>query len=345
MMNLKDIEMAAAALGNQGSAGIPLADATKRMRRLQKKHGDFWTKVSQGIEGGHRISEYLIGVWPEAIVNAVIAGETSGKLNEVFNRIEETTALQRKINAMVYKLIYPIGLGLAGFCVFIFFMTQVIPSLSASLGVGNQGFVFELSKWMSYTLKNHWISILVGCVVIGFLVYLWLSDAGNRAALVNVILGIPVVGSALRNLYFGLWSHYMGLVDASGSIPLTDGLIMTSAVLPVPLRAGLVLMSEEVVARGMSNASDPEKQKAGDPRCDWPFYVGNAFVIAEQTGSLEAELSRAAPAMIKDGTAQLNFVVDIGNILALCLAGVFVAGPIVAYYVQLGAALTGAMRG
>jgi type II secretory pathway component PulF len=345
MMTLKEIEMGAAALGNQGRAGIPLADATRRMRRLQKKHAEFWNSTASGIENGHRISEYLTGMWPEAVVNAVRAGEESGKLNEVFNRIEETTALQRQINGLVFKLMYPVVLMLSGIVVFIFFMTQVLPSLSQSLGTGNHGFVFDLSTWMTATMNNYWLSILIGMGVSIFAVIAWLKVPDNRESIAAMALTIPVLGDALRNLYFGLWSHYMALVDVSGSIPLVDGLLITSTVLPRALRPGLELMSAEIVARGMSNASDPEKQVSGDPRCDWPFYVGNAFVIAEQTGVLEVELLRAAPEMIKDGTSKLNFSIDIGNIIALAFAGLFIAGPIMAYYMQLGAALSGAMKG
>lgn len=345
MMTLKEIEMAAAALGNQGRAGISLADATRRMSRLQKKHSEFWTALAINISEGRRISEYLDGVWPDAVVSAVKSGEISGKLNEVFARIEETTALQRKVNGMMYKMTYPVVLGLSGVAVFLFFMTQVLPSLSQSLGTGKHGFVFELSEWMTKTMKEDWLTVTIATIVIVVSIVGWLRSAKNRSQIVALMLKTPILGDALRNLYFGLWSYYMALVDASGSIPLVDGLVMTSAVLPEPLRPGLILVAEEVVARGMSSAVDPDKQSLGDPRCAWPFYVSNAFIIAEQTGSLEAELLRAAPSMIKEGTEKLDVALGIANMIALAFAGIFIAGPIMAYYIQLGEALQGAMKG
>lgn len=344
-MSLKEVQLAAAALGNQTKAGLPLADATKRMRRLQKKYDAFWGEVSLGIDNGNYLSKYVDQVWPEAVVNAIKAGEQSGNLDEIFYRIETTIKIQREVNAMVMQLLYPAFFMLSGIGVFIFFMLKVIPSLTKSLGIGTQGFVFELSAFLTKLLEENWLVCIVVFVVTGLMTYNWLKDADNRAKITKMLVTAPIIGEALRSLYFGIWAHYMALVSASGSIDLDDGLILTSYTLPKPLRAGLVLMANEVITRGIVVSCDPDKQPPGDPRILWPFYVSNSFLVAETTGNLEDELLRAAPAMIEEGKATLDIALKIANAIALCIAGLLIAAPVMAYYSQLAVALQSAMKG
>lgn len=345
MMSTKNIQTAAAALGNQLKAGIPLSDATKRMARLQPKEAEFWVAAAKQLSSGHRITDQLKGVWPESLVNAVMAGEESGNLPEVFVRIEQTIEIQMKIQGMIWKLGYPVGLGLAGLGVFVFFMTQVLPALSQSLGSGDHGMVFQLSTWMTATLSQYWVAILSGFLITIFLLIAWLKQPDNRAMILDFFITLPVIGDALINLYFGLWAYYMALMDSAGGIPITTSLEMTSSVLPLSLQAGVKQMASEVVRRGLADAADPEKQKESDPRRNWPFYISNSFIVAQQTGLLDAELMRVAPALLKDGIGKLEKALQFANIIALVISALFIVGPLMAYYMQLGAALQSAMHG
>lgn len=344
MMKLADIQNASAALGNQLSAGISMLDATSRMVRAQPMHAEFWHEVRSGVAAGRALSGYLEDVWPETFVSAVRAGEASGSLGDVMARIEKTVQLQRDLTKLVMQLAYPIGTGLLGICVFVFFMVQVIPSLSTTLGVGQRGFVFTLSGWMASTAENYGALILVALAACATAVAYWCSNPLNRSKIVDAVLSLPVVGESLKLIIFGLWAHYMALIDSTG-VPVVDGLRMTSATLPASLRHGMNQLADEAVSRGLADAADPEKQPEGDSRREWPFYVGNAFLIANETGRLDAELMRAAPAMLKDGAAKLSIAVSIANVGALIVSATLVVGPLAAYYVQLGFSLADAMKG
>jgi type II secretory pathway component PulF len=345
MMSLREIEVACGALGNQGQAGIPLSESVRRMARIQVKYKGLWGDVAFGVSEGKRFSEFFDEVCPEAIVNAVKAGELSGKLYEVFIRIEETTALQSEIRGLLYKLISPVLLVLGGVVLFFGFMLEVLPQLAKSLGSGSKGLVFEVSQWMSEFFTENWLVCVSSLCVFLCLIFFWLRDEENRALILGFLLSIPVLGDALKNIYFGLWAYYMALMDASGSIALVDELTLTLDILPIPLRAGVRLMADEVVSRGIANSADGEKQDDDDPRRGWPFYITTAFIVAEQTGDLNKSLLKAAPIMIKDGTKLLTFSLKIANNLALVLAGVMITVPLVAYYLQLAASLTGALSG
>jgi type II secretory pathway component PulF len=344
MMNLKDIQSACAALGNQLAAGISMLDATSRMARAQPAHADFWQDVRNGVASGRALSSYLQGVWPDTFVSAIRAGEESGSLPSVLARIEDTVQLQRDLTKQVMQLAYPVLSGLLGLVVFVFFMVQVIPSLSSTLGVGERGFVFIVSAWMTATVEQYGIFILVVLAGAAVGAGYWCSEPVNRATIVDTVLRIPVIGDALKLISFGLWAHYMALIDSTG-VPVTDGLKMTSSTLPVSLRQGMDQMADEAVVRGLADAADPDKQAEGDTRRAWPFYVSNAFLIAQETGRLDAELMRAAPAMLKEGKAKLAVALWFANTGALLLSALLIVGPLAAYYIQLGISLADAMKG
>lgn len=345
MMSLNDIELSASGISSQISAGIPLASAARRMRTLQKNYASFWSRVAIGIENGRPISDFLSEQWPEAIVNSVKAGERSGKMEGVFAQIESTIAIQREIQGQVLQLLYPATFAAAGIAIFIFFMTSVLPSLKKSLGNGDKGFVFAMSDAITSFLEKNWIVTLVATLIIVMLIVSWLRDSDNRAKLVEMFLSVPILGEALKFLFFGIWCYYMALSHSSGSIPTPEGLVMSSAVLPKPLRSGLHLLAEESKTKLLGPSSDPDRLPSGDPRRAWPFYLHNAFLLADDSGLIDKELLRIAPSMIKNGTKMLKRVIFIANIVALILAGLLITGPLMAYYIQLGAALQASMRG
>lgn len=345
MMSMNEVEQAAAGIGSQIAAGIPLADAAWRMRSIQKKYESFWTATAKGIEDGHPISTFLEGQWPEAIVNAVKAGEMSGKIEEVFEQIEATIIIQNEIKESVYGLAYPAIFGVIGIGVFIYFMVSVIPSLSKSLKMKDKGFVFELSSAMEKYFQNNWIVTAVALAVVVVFVVSWLNNPDNRARMMDLFLGIPVIGDALSHLMWGVWCYYMALIHSSGSIPTPTGLVISSAVLPKSLRPGLLLLAEESTIKGLGAAVDPDKLPTDDPRQQWPYFIHNAFILANDSGNISKELWRVAPPLLKVGKRKLKRAMFVANIVALALVGLLIVGPVMAYYIQLGLALQEAMKG
>lgn len=343
MMTMKQIREAASALSNQLSAGIPLSDAVSRMAKLQPAHATFWLQAGQNLAGGQRLTEQLDGVWPHTIINSIIAGEQSGSLPEVFKRIEETISVQLKIQGMLWKIAYPAGLGFVGFCVFIFFMVVVLPALSESLGEGERGIVFQMSEWFSHTFYHYGLYILAGITGLVFYIVSWVSNPENRELILDFFSEIPIIGDALQNLYFGLWAYYMALMDAAGGISISESLMMTRSVLPGTISKSVIIVAEEVVFRGLADAVDPDKQLEGDSRKTWPFYIGNAFIIAQQTGRLDLELLRAAPILIDEGMRKMEKTLTILNVITLAVSAILIVGPLVAYYIQLGASLKAAI--
>lgn len=346
MMKLKEIGATAAALGNQVGAGIPIDQAMSRMAQMQPDYVEFWVKSVQEVQSGRLLSNSLVEVWPEALVSAVRAGEHSGNMDSVFRRIEETVELQLSLRGTVMQLAYPIGMGLAGLGVFLGFMVFVLPMLAKSIGHTSTSPVFQLSAWLSVFVLDNYMALAIGAGVGIAALSAWLKTSEARNMILDVCLGVPVVSDALRDMYFGLWANYMALMVAAG-IPTTSSLKLTAPVLPGALRESILIFERDLSDKNksLSDSSDLGKLSADDLRSRWwPFYISNAFLVAEQTGEIDKELLRVAPALIKEGTKTLNRVVAISNVVALAVSALLIVSPLAAYYNEIFTAIRTAGR-
>lgn len=346
MMKLKEISGTAAALGNQISAGIPMDQALARMSQMQPAYSDFWHDATQKVRNGQLFSNSLAEIWPETLVSAVKAGEQSGSMDVVFKRIEETIDLQLSLRGSVMQLTYPVAMGVAGLVVFLGFMVFVLPILAKSIGGGSGSAIFRFSAWLSVFVLENYIALGIAIAGAIFALLTWLKTPEARSTVLVFFMDIPVMKDALRDMYFGLWAKYMAMMVSSG-IPTTQALKLTAPVLPGMLRESIELFEHDLSAnnKSISESADIAKQTLDDPRrIWWPFYISNAFIVAEQTGEIDKELLRVAPALIKDGERALGHVITVANFIALVVSGILIVSPLAAYYSEIFAAIRNAGR-
>lgn len=346
MMNLTEIANSAGGIGNMLRAGLPLSQALTTLAQTQREYADHWNQSAASVQSGQMLSESLKEIWPATLVGAVQAGELSGTLDAVFERIEETIELRQKLQSEFMKLAYPFGIALAGLVVFFGFMIFVLPSMSRSLETRSGSRVFQLSQWMSDFAHANWLPTVIALGAGLFVLINWLRTEAAKEWIIEVALGIPILKDALRDMLFGLWANYMAMVVTAG-IPTTEALRMTAILLPAGLHDSVVLFEKDLSVhhRSMSDAVNVNKLDADDPRVIWwPMYILNAFKVAEQTGTIDKELLRVAPSLIKQGSKTLKTCIEFSNAIGLCLAAFLAVSPLGAYYVEMFAALSSAGR-
>lgn len=343
----QQIATAAAALGNQLKAGLPMEKAARRLAGMQPGLG--WDGAAGRIARGEPLSECLRGAWPESWASAVAAGERSGALPEIFAQIEEAISVQHRIAGHLRQLRAPLLLSCGGVAVFVFFMSMVIPAVSSSLSgmlikKAEPSLVMAASAWTHQFLLAYWPAALAAAAASlsgaiwafrqpGFIE--WLFQAADE---------VPVLGAALRDLYFGLWARNLAVLACAGNISIVEMLLLSSKILPAPYQSGPLSMAGDVVQRGMEEAGDPDKQAAGDPRARWPYYIGIAFSVASQTGRLDVEMSRVSPILVEDGRKAIESFIKTASFLALLISGALIMAPLAAYYLEMGNLVRQAMR-
>ena len=336
MMSRAEISVAASAMANQLRAGIPINKAFGQIGRLQPKHQAFWAQARTSLERGARTSDVLADVWPDSLVTALKAGEQAGKLNEVFAEIERTIEIENTVLSMVRKLAYPLGLTFTGFLVFCGFMAFVLPGIGKAVPQKDKGMIFHLAELFEMVLKNYWWAVMLVFAGVAYAIYSWLSTPSGRRELLDAVVRVPLLHDAMRDLYFGLWANQMALMSNAG-ISTVAALEITSSTLPKHFQDGVLALKFDISLnnRNMADAVDPDKQEPDDPRLDFPFYITNAFMVAEQTGEVDRELLRVAPSLLSDGMKRMGKIISLANMGATVLAAFFITAPLGAYYTQV----------
>jgi type IV pilus assembly protein PilC len=346
MMTLKQTADSASALGNQLRARIPVAEAASILSTLQPEFAEFWNRATLSIEAGNPLSQSLREVWPESLVSAVVAGEEAGKNEEAFKRIEVAVGLQLALRSTLMKLVYPLVICFVGIVLFVLMMVLVVPMTTNAFGTvkaADMNVFTAMSILMEGFFKTYWTIVLSAVAAGGILFARWMQTEEGKAAVLNQFLDLPVVGHGLKELYFGLWAEYMAMMCTAG-IPTIQGLMLTIKVLPGKLQAGISAFERDLSVNNlpMEQAANPKRHGAGDPRAEWPLYIGRAFIVGERTGEIDVELLRVSPLLVENGTKMINRSVHIANIVAMVFAGSLIAMSFAAIYLPMFSALKNA---
>lgn len=350
MMTLVEIADSASQLGNQVGAGIPMAEAVAEMVLLQPQYSDFWSRAAVATKTGTVLSECMKEVWPDALISSLQAGEQSGRLETIFPQIEESVMLQLRTRKKISGIYYPAGMAVAGILIFLGFLVKVFPGVGRALPSGNGPAsqpmaIFLLANWAEEVFNEYWIVILASIAIGIVSLVAWFRTEEAKSSISTFFLGTPIVGTAMRNLYFGLWANYMAMMHSAG-IPTTQGLLLTLRVLPEALQGGVRAFERDLTVNNMTmkDAVNTEKMAADDPRREWPRYITNAFVMGERTGFLDRELRRSSPALIKDGEKAMDIAINYAYLFSVGLSATLILSPMAIFYLQVFTAIGRAGR-
>ncbi|WP_440569578.1 type II secretion system F family protein [Stenotrophomonas sp. STK17_22] len=337
-MSLSELGRSASHIRSQISTGIPLATAVDRLVKAQPKYGAFWAATAKRMRSGATLSSQLAGVWPAEGVAVVRAGELSGRLPAALDEFCTSVDLRRRLAATAKKLYYPAGVIAASILITLGIFAFVVPTVAktkasaSGTGSGITGFAAAGAAFQGW-LVDHWLMALVASAGVVFAMVHWLSKPAVRAELYSHLLALPVFGSALSRLSFGLWTKYVAICCGAG-LSLIDALQSTVDVLPDALRPGVhaLIRDLNVHHKPLGQSVDPEILRYGDPRLVWPDFVSDAFMRGEETGQLDVQLGAASRELVRSGEEDFERALGFGNALATVIAGVLIGASMLITY-------------
>lgn len=216
------------------ACGIQAGDALRMLSvrlndpRQKKLANLLWDDLRQGLS----LSEALKNqpaVFEESSVNLIEAGEATGSLNMVLDRIvtnmEARKAIQGKLaSALAYPLVLIlICIGLV--LLFLFYLLPKIQDLLDSLGSKLPLPTRILIGMSEFMLSYGWIIALAG-VGATIAVFTWRKSEKGRVAFDALILRIPGLGSFLRDTQVLRVTQTLSLLLENG-ITMVQSLQMT----------------------------------------------------------------------------------------------------------------------
>jgi len=219
-------------------SGLPIADAlkilTRRLKNEQQK--TLCLEVLRGLQEGKRFSDSLRSfpeVFPDSSVNLIEAGETTGNLDEVIDRLiayltERKSFKLQIITAMLYPGLL-ICMAIAVVAVFLFVMLPKIQPVFDNLGS-------ELPLLTRFLVSMSDFLIFPGPLfILGFIVFIigmvqWRKTRTGRMFLDRIFLRIWGLGPFLLYTESLKVSQTLGLLLHNG-VTTVESLKLTESVL------------------------------------------------------------------------------------------------------------------
>lgn len=290
-----DIAMMTRQLATLVRAGIPLVDSIAALcEQLEKEDlKRIMTSVRERLNEGTGFAKALESyttTFPPLYINMVAAGEASGTLESVLDRLADFMEAQARLKGKVSAaLAYPILMMGVGSLLLGVLMVAVVPKVTAIFDQLEQ----EL-PWYTQTLigvsnfvAGYWWLIIL--VVVGSALWFrrWKSTEKGRLKWDGITLRLPLFGKLLRMIAVARFAKTLATLLASG-VPLLKAMEIVRAVLDNAVLEDVVQTATGSIREGESIA-DPLRRSG-----QFPPIVTHMITVGEKSGQLEHMLSTVA---------------------------------------------------
>ncbi|MDD5006075.1 MAG: type II secretion system F family protein [Candidatus Omnitrophica bacterium] len=335
-VKLEDLVMFSRQLATMVDSGISVVQALSILaEQTENKTLSVTTQtIRKDIEGGANLCDSLAKhprVFSELYINMVKAGETSGKLDTILDRLatylEKANALQRKVRS---SLVYPAVVISMAFIITIVLLVKVVPifkNIFDTLG-GTLPLPTQILIAVSDTMRKNFILAVVVVFSLAFLFKKYISTSGGRYKFDQTLLRLPVFGPLFRNVAVAKFSRTLATLVQSG-VPIINALNI------VGKTAG-----NKIVEENVTNACSSIKE--GEP-ISGPLSKGNVFPpmvvrmisVGEQTGQLEKMLNKIADFYEEQVDAAVSGLVSMIEPLVIAFLGIIIGGIVVSLFLPI----------
>ncbi|MDV6373893.1 type II secretion system F family protein [Deinococcus arenicola] len=331
--NLKQVSIFSKQLATLINAGVPLVQSLAVLQG-QIEHKGFQKIVRtlrSDVEAGTPLSE-AIGKFPKVFnrlyVNLVRAGETSGTLDSVLDRIatfqEKELTLRGKLKS---ALTYPTVVLVFALLITYFLLTTVVPQFAGILTQLNAPLPFITKMLMAiseFLQKSSWVLILIAVAVVFAYRWAYRTPAG-RTAIDDIKLRLPVFGNLTQKSAISSFARTFGLLISSG-VNIIEALEITKGTADNAIVEDTIENAKNVVMVGEQMSSSLATSKV------FPPMVVSMIAIGEETGALDSMLAkvgdfydREVDEAVDSMTAAIEpiMIVFLGGIVGLIVAGMF----------------------
>lgn len=307
-------------------AGIPIVDAlTAIIAQVESpKLKEIMTGVRQAVNEGASLGNALSEhpkVFSDLYVNMVHAGESSGTLDLVFERLAAFTESQVKLKTKVTgAMVYPIIMMTVAFLIITLLMIFVIPKMTAifdEMGM-DLPFLTRALKGTSELFVDYWY---LGFGAIFFSIWgfrRWKRSEKGRAAWDRLKLKMPIFGKLFRMISIARFSRTLGTLLNSG-VPLLNAMNIVRSVVDNAVMEGVVDRAREAIREGESIALPLERSK------QFPPMVTHMIAIGEKTGELEQMLDNVSNSYEMQVDSKVSTLTTVLEPLMIVVMGVVVA--------------------
>lgn len=277
------------------NAGVTIVN-TLDILKQQTEHKRFKAVIGElyeDVQKGYTFSEALEKhpqVFPSLMVYMVAAGEASGALDTVMNRMAEHYEKEFKINNKIKSaMVYPIIIAFVAVAVVIFLLTVVMPTfLSMFEGSGVPlPLPTRILLAISHALRTYWFVFVGAVLALGLLIRRISSTPDGQMTIDRWKYRLPLVRSLTKKVVSARFTRTLSTLLVSG-IPLLQSLENVAGAVGNRMVAEGIMSVREDVRKGVA-LSIPIRRLGY-----FPPMVDNMIKIGEESGTLDEILDKTA---------------------------------------------------
>jgi len=335
-VKLDDIVIFSRQLATMVDSGIPLVQALDILYDQIEKPNfkQVVATIRDDVEVGSGFSEALMkhpAVFSPLYINMVKAGESSGALDDILDRLaaylEKANALQRKVKS---SLVYPAVVVTMAFLITLVMLLKVIPTFKGIFSMlgGTLPLPTRILILVSDTLRSMFIYVAIGAGIFVFAIKKYISTPKGRNVFDRSILNLPVLGPLFRKLAVAKFTRTLSTLVKSG----------------VPILVALEIVGKTsgntVIEKALEGvrASIKEGENIADPLAKsgvFPPMVVRMINVGEQTGELEKMLGKIADFYDDQVDAAVSGLTSLIEPLIIAFLGIVIGGIVIAMFLPV----------
>lgn len=330
-VKIKDIVIFCRLFYTMLHAGVPIIQTidilSKQLEnaKLRKIMVEIYDELQKGSTFSESMKKHQ-DVFPELLLSMIEAGEVSGTLDIIMDRMAVHFEKESKIHSKVKgAMMYPAILSIVAVLVVIFLLTFVMPTFVSMF----QGSGVELPAptrvllAISGFIQTYWYLLLFAIFALFFSFRVLLKTDAARLAWDQMKLRIPIIKGTLIKIATSRFTRTLSTLLRSG-ITLLEALEIAANVAGNKVVSNGILRAKEEVRKGLDLSVPLRELRIFPPMVDSMIRVG------EESGTLDDVLERIADfydneveAAIQSMTSLLEPIMIV--IMALIIGSIVIA--------------------
>jgi general secretion pathway protein F len=294
-ISASDMALMTRQLATLTRCGLPLDEATATVARQSEKPRlkSLLLGVRSKIMEGHTLADGLGSyphVFPDLYRATVAAGESSGHLDAVLERLADYTEAKQQLTQRVkLALFYPAILTVMAVAIVIGLLTYVVPQIVDVFDNTGQELpvITQMLIGASDFIRENFL-ILLGLLIAMIMGFISMNKNPVTREKIHLIeLKAPVISKLVRGVNTARFARTLSILVAS-SVSLLEAMKIASQVLSnIPMQKAVAEATEKV-KEGASLAKSLEQSGY------FPPMMSNLIASGEVSGNLEEMLERAS---------------------------------------------------
>lgn len=294
-MSNKDLVFFTRQISSMLSSGLTLTQSLSILKNQTHKAAviNVVDGIISAIEEGKNFSAALAQfsiVFSPVYIALVRAGESSGVLDKVMNRLADNLEKQYNLKAKIRgALIYPAILFVLMIVVVIVMVTFVIPQLNnlyQSLNIPLP-FITQFMVSVSNLIINYFL-FFISVFIIGFFYFnKWRKTGKGKYYFDSFLLRIPVFGKLIYESTMSEFARTFGMLAGTGAL-IIDSLKKSADAVNNKVYQNAIIEVADSVEQGVSIGD------AMAAHIIFPSILIEMVKVGEQTGKLDDSLTRVA---------------------------------------------------